>query len=90
MLGEAYLGPWVAVLSEDEARSLRATHYRDRIDETGDRINPYLFGSADLELPLWAGYSLAYHMVIGYLEKNRHLPIEQLTAVESREFVGYL
>lgn len=86
-LGEEFLGPWVKVLPSDAAWSVWRTHYTDRTGDTGPDTNAYLFGSKELGLPLWAGYSIGYHLVVWYREKNPVASIEELTIMDSATFI---
>lgn len=87
VLGDAARGPFAAVLSPDEARSLWRTIYRHRIFLQGDDMNPYQFGGGTSGLPLWAGYSIGYHLVDWYRAEHPNLSVVELTRLDAACFI---
>jgi uncharacterized protein YjaZ len=76
--GEELLGPWVAMLSDEQVAAL-SPRYRDALDVRGfDTIRGYIFGDGAAEqsgytplgLPDFAGYSLGYRLARAYLART--------------------
>lgn len=86
VLGPVSRGPWVSVLTADEARDLWWKVYRLHADDVGDDADGYVFGGGDTGLPLWVGYSLGYHLVSWYREAHPTVSLHQLTETESTLF----
>lgn len=87
VLGDAARGPFASVLSPAEARSLWRTLYRHRIFLQGDDMNPYQFGGGTSGLPLWAGYSIGYHLVDWYRAEHPNLSVVDLTRLDAARFI---
>lgn len=52
----------------------------------GEATNPWMFGGEN-GLPLWAGYSMGYHLVQWYWKRHPDLSIEDLTGLPTEAFV---
>lgn len=88
VLGDSARGPYAAVLSRSEAQSLWQNTYRDRLFSSGDdHVNPYIFGGGASSLPLWAGYSMGYHLVDWYWDLHPDLSVKDLTRLDAECFV---
>ncbi len=85
-LGPASRGPWVSALTAEEARDLWWEVYRSHANDVGDSADGYVFGGGETGLPLWAGYSLGYHLVSWYRETHPTASLQRLTATESAVF----
>ncbi|MDX8344621.1 DUF2268 domain-containing putative Zn-dependent protease [Rossellomorea sp. YZS02] len=86
-LGDAYMGPYKSVLSEEEAQKLWNTRFRHHIDDRGEMADSYIFGNKEMGLPFWGGYSLGYHLVEWYMNENSEWTIEELTELPSKSFL---
>lgn len=88
VLGGTARGPYAEVLSQKEAHSLWTEVYRDRIFLRGDdHTSPYQFGGGRSGLPLWAGYSVGYHLVSWYREAHPGLSVPDLTQLDAGCFI---
>ena len=88
VLGDTARGPFAEVLSQKEARSLWTAVYRDRMFLRGeDHTGPYQFGGGTSGLPLWAGYSMGYHLVNWYRETHPGLSVFDLTRFDAGCFI---
>lgn len=85
-LGLDRQGPYNKVLSEEQAELLWKSHYRDHLLLKGEATNPYMFGG-EKGLPMWAGYSMGYHLVQWYCDSHPDLTIEDLTALPPEAFI---
>ena len=90
VLGDTARGPYAEVLSQKEAHSLWTEVYRDRIFLRGeDHTSPYQFGGGTSGLPLWAGYSVGYHLVSWYREAHPGLSVLDLTRLDAGCFIPH-
>lgn len=87
VLGDLSRAPYSAALSPEDAQSLWTEVYRDRIFLQGENnTNPYQFGGGTSGLPLWAGYSMGYHLVQWYREEHPDLSVSDLTILNAACF----
>lgn len=88
VLGDTARGPFAEALSHKQARSLWTEVYRDRISLEGDdHTGPYQFGGGTTGLPLWAGYSMGYHLVSWYRQTHPCLSVSELTGLDAKCFI---
>ncbi len=88
VLRDTARGPYGEVLNQAEARTLWTEVYRDRMLLQGeDHTSPYQFGGGTSGLPLWAGYSMGYHLVQWYREAHPDLCVTDLTRLDAACFV---
>ena len=88
LLGDVARGPYATALSQDDAQSLWVEVYRDRIFLEGeDNTGPYQFGGGTSGLPLWAGYSMGYHLVDWYRKTHPKLSVSDLTVLNANCFI---
>lgn len=86
-LGDKYLGPFKDSLTENQAKALWKSTYKQHIDEVGQKTDPYMFGNDEEGLPFWGGYSIGYYLVKWYLERNEDTSIEDLTLLPANKFI---
>lgn len=87
ILGEQAAGPWVNALSESDAKELWYSRYQEHLEDRGDATNSYVFGGGDSGLPLWAGYSLGYHMVGWYRASHPGIAMTDLSTTRAQAFL---
>ena len=88
VLGDTARGPFAEVFSQQEARSLWTEVYRERIFLRGeDHTGPYQFGGGTSGLPLWAGYSMGYHLVNWYRATHLGLSVFDRTRLDAGDFI---
>ncbi len=88
VLGESARGPYAQALNASEALMLWQQVFRDRVFLTDDdTINPYVFGKGTSGLPLWAGYSMGYHLVDWYRNSHPDLSVSSLTSLNGQCFL---
>ncbi|MBN8211153.1 hypothetical protein JI666_20755 [Bacillus sp. NTK071] len=86
-LGDEYLGPYKDALSETQAKTIWESTYRKHINDKGTTTDIYMFGSDDMDVPFWGGYSIGFYLIKWFLNKNKDLSIKDLTLVPSNKFI---
>lgn len=90
ILGEKGGGPWSNALSDSDAKELWYSRYHEHLEDRGDAANPYVFGGGDSGLPLWAGYSLGYHLVRWYWNTHPGISMTDLSTTRAQDFLDTL
>lgn len=86
-LGADFLGPWAKSLTEEDAKMYWNTLYFDHALECGDETDSLVFGGGRTDIPLWAGYSMGYHLVKWYRQLHPLVSAVQLSTLDSEKFV---
>ncbi|MGV3489385.1 MAG: DUF2268 domain-containing putative Zn-dependent protease [Tuberibacillus sp.] len=89
VLGTDRQGPYIRALTPDQAKILWKSAFYNQLELKGDATNLYMFGGKS-DLPMWAGYSMGYHLVQWFHERHSHLTIEELTLLPSSVYVTTL
>lgn len=57
------------------------------LETTGiDTVDSFLFGRRD-DVPPWAGYTIGFHIVQAFLQRNPEASVPSWTALDSREIL---
>ncbi|WP_053960728.1 DUF2268 domain-containing putative Zn-dependent protease [Sulfobacillus thermosulfidooxidans] len=78
--------PWTKFLNLADAEKLWPL-YRQQLFVQGKDTSQWLFGSADLGLPLWTGYAVGYEIIQSYRESHPLCSWDQLTIKSATDFL---
>jgi uncharacterized protein YjaZ len=84
-LGVEHCGPWIHAISEAEAHELWPVYREQQNLRMG--AAPYLFGSKEKGIPVWAGYAMGYHLVQWYRERHPEATMEELTLLPCEAYL---
>ena len=87
LLGSERQGPFINALTEEQAKELWTSTYQNQLHLKGEETNLLLFGGEEKGLPLWAGYSMGFHLVQWFINSRPDFTIEEITAIPAKAFI---
>ena len=79
------LDPWIDALTPEQETAAWEV-MQPYLDTTGDTVDSFLFGTRD-DLPRWAGYTIGFHIVQAFLQRNPEASVASWTSLDSREIL---
>ena len=79
------LDPWIDALTREQETAAWEV-MQPYLEITGDTIASFLFGRRD-DLPRWAGYTIGFHIVQAFLQRNPEASVASWTPLDSREIL---
>lgn len=78
--------PWATQWTDQESQYWWPV-YAAHLNLVGSDTSPYMFGSTDMGVPLWAGYAMGYHLIRWFRRQHPALSWTTLTQLADVEFV---
>ncbi len=80
------LDPWTDALTPEQETAAWEV-MQPYLETTGiDTVDSFLFGSRD-DVPRWAGYTIGFHIVQAFLQRNPEASVASWTPLDSREIL---
>ena len=80
------LDPWNDALTPEQETATWAV-MQPYLETTGiDTVDSFLFGTRD-DVPRFAGYTIGFHIVQAFLQRNPEAPVASWTRLGSREML---
>ncbi|MGM9950054.1 MAG: DUF2268 domain-containing protein [Lysinibacillus sp.] len=89
LYGEEWLSPWAKRYTAEQAKDMWERHFVPSLEVKGvPNHRPFLYGDRRMGLPQWGGYSIGYHIVQSYLQKNGPVSQRKLIKLSADEIVA--
>jgi hypothetical protein len=79
--------PWTTALSAADYATAWRKLSKELVATDGSTLRAAMFGSSQAGIPMWAGYSIGYHLVAERMAHGSTLDLKAMTAAPASEFM---